>query len=155
MKNYFELKNGMVVEIKWSALPMKKYIVMGNRLLGETGYVDLSSVTADMEVIANYSYITRVFEQDRALDMDDVFNKEEKLTLIWERNYATDWSKVKKYTKVQVKDDYQTDWKNRYFLEEKGGTFFATGLKEDTFSNMGGNEYAWDQCRLYKEGKVI
>lgn len=74
--------------------------------------------------------------------------------LIWERKKEIDWSKVPKFTRVQVRDDDEDEWLNRYFIEymEDGVVpYFVTCYGE--FSYEGCNT-GWQQIRIYDESEI-
>lgn len=77
--------------------------------------------------------------------------------LIWERKKEIDWSKVPKFTRVQVRDDNEKDWLERYFIGYMGDNiapyvYVATAYGEFTYKK-GTNTY-WKQIRIYDESEI-
>lgn len=79
---------------------------------------------------------------------------EGKVELAWEREREIDWSKVPKWTRVQVRDCDNEDWKNRYFigLEDSDYPYLTTPRGEFTYEE--GNDMGWKQIRIYDESDI-
>ncbi len=98
-----DLKDGMIVEIEFTAIPNERYIKLGNLCVGLNGYIDLEYATDDL--CWESCKIIKIFKSKSMTWLKDI-NKDNKLELIWEREREIDWSKVPKWTKVQVDDGY-------------------------------------------------
>ena len=78
------------------------------------------------------------------------------VALIWERKKEIDWSKVPKFTRVQVRYDNEYEWKDRYFIkyvENCPQPYFVTYYGEFTYDGYG---YCtgWNQIRIYDESEI-
>ena len=74
--------------------------------------------------------------------------------LIWERKKEIDWSKVPKFTRVQVRYDNEDEWKDRYFIkyvENRQQPYFVTYYGEFTYD---GYCTGWNQIRIYDESEI-
>lgn len=147
------LRDGMIVEIDWQLMGARKYLVCGDKLIGLAGIVNLKNISDDLKCIGVNSVVSRVFYiSENIKNIDGIYN-DENLNLIWEREDKTDWSKIEKYTKVQVRWSVDGKWENGYFIKEEQGKFFTVSLKRDDFTNDEGPMMIWAKCRLYKEEK--
>ena len=75
--------------------------------------------------------------------------------LIWERKKEIDWSKVPKFTRVQVRDDNEEDWLERYFIGYMGDNiapYMATAYGEFTYKKD--TNACWEQIRIYDESEI-
>ena len=80
---------------------------------------------------------------------------EDGVALIWERKKEIDWSKVPKFTRVQVRDGNEEDWLERYFIGYTGDNiapYIATAYGEFTYKKNT-NTY-WNQIRIYDESEI-
>lgn len=74
--------------------------------------------------------------------------------LLWERKKEIDWSKVPKFTRVQVRDEDEEEWLNRYFIGYMGdilAPYLATFYGEFTHN---GSYTCWKQIRIYDESEI-
>lgn len=80
----------------------------------------------------------------------------DKVELIWERKREIDWTKVPKFTKVQVKDRGTTKWENRYYIgynKENIYSYKATCCDPFTYQDDT-NEEGWEEIKFYDESDV-
>lgn len=79
--------------------------------------------------------------------------------LIREESDDIDWTKVPKWTKVQVKDKGYEEWKNRYFFFYDIGTYatypFATAeTKKDEFTLCEPKTEGFKHCRIHPDVEI-
>lgn len=90
--------------------------------------------------------------------LNDIIDKlpEDKVELIWERKKEIDWTKVPRFTKVQVKDAENEKWRNRYFVGlEPDMTYPYKATVCDKFTFVEGrNNALWKYIRLYDESDI-
>lgn len=82
---------------------------------------------------------------------------EDKVELIWERKKEIDWSKVPRFTRVQVRDVDSQSWKNAYFIRydneaEFGFSYTTTYFGDFTFTDEISTN--WKQIRIYDESEI-
>ncbi len=149
-----DLKDGMIVEVEFENIENERLIKLGDKFIGQ-GYVRLIDVTDELTLNANRdskSKIIKVFKNKSMTCLKDI-NNDICLELIWERKREIDWSKVPKWTKVQVRDFEGEEWKNIYFINfSTNGIFKATYFDEFTFSE--GDESEWYQCRIHPSVEI-
>lgn len=148
-----DLKDGMVVEIRWNAMGDKRYLILGDRLVCKDGYTKLGTISEDLILLEGRGCaIQKVFTvNDEILNLEELFlNK--RLDLIWKRPEELNWSGVELYTKVQVRDYEDSKWINKYFIRrDDNGQFVVSSIKNDDFTGVEGMEYEYRYCRLFKE----
>ncbi|MDQ0151171.1 hypothetical protein ACFO6R_13345 [Eubacterium multiforme] len=130
-----DLQDGYIIEIKWSSLDPERYIKLGEKLIGLKGFVRLEELTEDLVAIDGFnsnSKVSKVFKNKNMTFLKDIENND-RLTLLWERQREIDWSKVPKWTKVQVRDNKDDKWRNTYFLDRNGAVFHSTFCDEYTY----------------------
>lgn len=143
-----DLEYGMVVENRKGTFYLVRRDLEGRFVVtGKTKWDELSNYKDNLKHVAFPQLdIIRVYESV-GKTFDTIFDKCN-LKLIWEREREIDWSKVPKWTKVQVRDFEGEEWKNSYFIgSSTNGVFKATYFDEFTFSE--GDEYEWYQCKIY------
>lgn len=150
--NKSDLKNGMVVRTRNCNL----YIVLNNSLISKRGYMNLNFYTEDLkdgDCTGAYDIVS-VYRERRSYELipqNWFINLGEP---IWTREEEVDWSKVPKWTKVQVRDFENDEWENGYFLcflDEAQYPFNVTRYDKFTYT-VSSENYA--QCRLYKEENI-
>ena len=148
-----DLKNGMIVKTRNCNL----YIVLNNSLISKRGYMNLNFYTEDLkdgDCTGSYDIVS-VYRERRSYELipqNWFINLGEP---IWTREEEVDWSKVPKWTKVQVRDNFTEKWANRYFIGLTGEKVFpykVTYCDEFTYYRIDNEKYA--QCRLYKEENI-
>lgn len=103
-----DLKDGMIIEADWHCFGTEKYIKLGDRFIGIGGYIGINDVTDNLRINPDSPTkvrIIKVFKNKSMSDLEDI-NNDNCLELIWEREREIDWSKVPKWTKVQVDDGF-------------------------------------------------
>lgn len=68
------------------------------------------------------------------------------------KEYQVDWSKVPKFTLVQVKDKKDEEWENRYLLSYKKDDnypFLATPYSEYVYGENKRNANLYEECKLH------
>lgn len=90
--------------------------------------------------------------------LDKIINElpKDKVELIWKREKEIDWTKVPRFTKVQVRDSKEEEWKNRYFSSmgfDKDKSYKVTIYDEFT-CRTGYSESSWRYIRIYDESDI-
>ena len=138
-----DLRNGMIVECKDGI----RGIFLGDRIIFDYGFTRDSFIQDDLTCKDRDEFdIIAIYQCVDAWDITDIF-KDKCLKLLWKRERKIDYNKVPRWTRVQVRDNDNEDWKNRYFLGRDGKWFLATGrdkfsYEEDCFSQ-------YEQCRIH------
>ena len=71
-----------------------------------------------------------------------------------------DWSKVPRGTKVQVRDDEEAEWLNRYFIKfdckDRNYSFCTSVFPDDEFTGIEMKKYAmrWKYCRIHESVEI-
>lgn len=81
---------------------------------------------------------------------------EDKVKLIWERKKEINWAKVPRFTKVQVRDNDNSAWENKYFIELNNSSSYpyrVTACDEFTY-NPNFYEASCKQIRLHDESNA-
>ena len=153
-----DLKDGMIVEYRKRECGDDRYnIVLNNRFVSLQGWMKFEDYNEDLTFEGSYSSdrnwdIVKVYKPKKLNSLQEIY--EDDLELIWEREKEIDWSKVPKWTKVQVRDEDSREWKNRYFLrfedeEYTAYPYYVTHLSE--FIDSKGEERGfYKQCRLHE-----
>lgn len=168
-----DLKDFMVVQLdvrNYERENEDMYLVIGNTLVSCDGYMNLSHYDENMEntcrdnfldnSIGTYS-IVKVFKIKNISNGIEFFFDEDNLNLIWERQIEIDWSKVPKWTKVQVKDCEGEEYKNRYFFryeKDENYPFRVLMLKDDEFTGYEHNksdEEIFELCRIHPSVTIL
>lgn len=79
-----------------------------------------------------------------------------KVKLIWERKREIDWTKVPRFTKVQVQDCGDKKWENKYYIgydEEMPYPYRVTSCDQFTYKTDA-KEEAWENIRIYDESDI-
>lgn len=81
---------------------------------------------------------------------------EDKVELIWERKKEIDWTKVPKFTKVQVKDSGTTKWENRYYIgyDKECMYSYKTTCCDPFTYETNTREESWEKIRIYDESDI-
>lgn len=138
-----DLKDGMIVELRNGDM----CIVIGDRLLDLTTYIDLVSYNDNLTCTDTEFDVIRVYENKDMCGLDDKCNIE-RLNLIWERK-EVDWSKVPLGTKVRVWDEetYGEKFEGKFleYAPEHDEYPFRVYTKEDKDIGL------WGNCELIEE----
>lgn len=102
------------------------------------------------ECLKSYDNELLVHESPHGADIMEVYDIEN--NLIWERQ-EIDWSKLKKDTKVYVRNDDEP-WVPRYFAGYSNGYYCTYPEGRTSWTNKKGNVDLWDYCKL-TETEVI
>ncbi|HAT4106006.1 TPA: hypothetical protein I9Z35_000466 [Clostridium perfringens] len=165
-----DLKDFMVVQLdirNYERENEDMYLVIGNTLVSGDGYMNFRDYNENMECInrdksldnsiGTYSII-KVFEIKKlGAGIENFFNKDN-LKLIWERQREIDWSKVPKWTKVQVIFPGEViEWENYLFtdyLPNNDFKFYVAGFKDDEFTGYEATRHAVEHCRIHPSVKI-
>lgn len=146
-----------------------KAIVIAGRLktaynmFTEYGLGDLSDYDNDLLTIdRNISEfdIERVYRIINCCDygLNKIIDNlpEDKVELIWERKKEIDWTKVPKFTKVQVKDSGTTKWENRYYIgyDKECMYSYKTTCCDPFTYETNTREESWEKIRIYDESDI-
>lgn len=151
-----DLKNGMIVEYKDG----EKSIRINNKLyyLTTKDFDNISEFNEDLTHESNDDGdIIRVFEinTNKAKGIID-FNNDENLKLVWEREI--NWYKVPEWTKVQVKDNSNSEWQNAYYIIynlKSDGEYNHCITQRDKFTNpMGYIDGDYKYCRIHPDVEI-
>ncbi len=152
-----DLKDGMIIEVECSNLQTVRLIKLGCRAVGFNISAILTSMTDDLSWGDWDCRIIKVFKNISMTCLEDI-NNDKCLELIWKRGREIDWSKVPKWTKVQVKDFDEEDWENNYLIEfkkDKTGKdiFTTTNCDKFTYADYG-DACDWWQCRIHESVEI-
>ena len=100
--------------------------------------------------------VYRITKESKFDSLEDLINTlpKGKIELIWEREREIDWSKVPKWTRVQVKDHNSDDWMNRYFIGLEYNNYPYLATKRGEFTYEEGNDTGWRQIRIYDKSDI-
>lgn len=143
--------NGIVIgnRIKYSSMlftyealaPLKDY---NEDLIDKDGFnkFDIEEV---YEIIDGYNFT-----------LPELINglPKDKVKLIWKREREIDWNKVPKFTRVQVRDKDDREWKNRRFIKytkDSECPYKTTTCDEFTFEH---SYIGWKQIRIYDKSEI-
>ncbi len=151
-----DLECGMVVEIREGIFYLVRRNLEGKfEFTGKSKWDELSMYKDNLKHVSFPGLdIIRVYKS-HGKTFDTIFSKCN-LELIWEREREIDWSKVPKWTKVQVRDFDNDDWENRYFIgigvNDDVEYFSATFCDKFTYDNF---KFAnWHQCRIHPSVEI-
>lgn len=147
-----DLKDGDIVEIKWTNLGFERYIKLGEDLVGPTGNVKLYALENDLTInqgLNNVSKVTKVFKNKNMTFLKDIEN-DDRLTLIWERQREIDWSKVPTGTKVLVGDS--TSYMEPMIFV--GYLPFLTRYPFLAVGNYNEDVASYSQCRIHESVEI-
>lgn len=148
-----DLKDGMIVEVEFTAIPNERYIKLGNLCVGLNDYIELEYATEDL--CWESRKIVKIFKSKSMTWLKDI-NKDNKLELIWQREREIDWSKVPKWTLVRVRDFENENWQNNNFIEKSNDTlypFVTTYCNEMTFTDFP-YKLNWKQCEIHPSVEI-
>ncbi|HHL2038276.1 TPA: hypothetical protein ACQ3VS_002911 [Clostridium perfringens] len=151
-----DLENGMVVEWRNGT----KLIKVNDIFLNLDDFSNLDSFGENLKFnLHNNSGldIVKIYKVNSfATDLKSIF-KAENLTLIWERPKEIDWSKVPKWTKVQVKFPGEIEWENYLFtdyLPNNDFKFCVAGFKDDEFTGYEATRQQVEYCRIHESVEI-
>ncbi|MDU7069764.1 MAG: hypothetical protein E6343_17585 [Clostridium perfringens] len=146
-----DLKDGMIIE--WNDNFCDLGVIIGDSIRYKTGYDRLSILDENLRY--KEDYILAIYKvKGKCCSLLSIFEKEN-LELIWRRPREIDWSKVPKWTKVQVKDWEGEEYKNRYFFryeKDEDWPFRVFMIKDDEFTGYEhdeNDEEIFDLCRIH------
>ncbi len=94
-----DLESGMVIE--WNDNFNELGVIIGDSIRYKNGYDELSILDENLRY--KKDYISAIYKvKEKCCSLLSIFKKEN-LELIWKRQREIDWSKVPKWTKVQVR----------------------------------------------------
>lgn len=152
------LKDEMVVKIE--GYSNEEYdglmLVLGEFFFDINGYekktnFDENMINIDLKKVK----ITEVYEVIEPFSLKEILNEGKGLRLIWKRQKEIDWSKVPKWTKVQIKYCEDGRWRNRYFIRYnpyKKDHFIVSILDEFLFEESSQDfspTSSYEQCRIH------
>jgi hypothetical protein len=138
-----DLKDGMVIE--WDS--REKGVIINDSIRYEIGFDRLSILSEDLAYKGDK--INKIFiVKEKCCGLSSIFI-DDNLELIWERKREIDWNKVPKWTRVQVRDFKNEEWRNAYwgeFVENDYNNNFGITFNDEFTFNEKTNVYL-----LYKE----
>lgn len=142
-----DLESGMVIE--WNDNFNELGVIIGDSIRYKNGYDELSILDENLRY--KKDYISAIYKvKEKCCSLLSIFKKEN-LELILKRQREIDWSKVPKWTKVQVRHNKKEEWENSYFLYEspychpKYKTSFG-----DEYTNANEKFFGfWNNCRIH------
>lgn len=153
----------VVTRNRGNAIVIAGRIKTTDNLFSEYGLGDLKDYRKNLETIdreINEYDIEKVYKIINCYDysLDKIIDElpVDKVELIWERKREIDWTKVPKFTKVQVKDRGTTKWENRYYIgynKENIYPYKATCCDPFTYQDDT-NEEGWEEIKFYDESDV-
>lgn len=153
-----DLRPGMVVETNDGNKYLVAVLAGKTILTGLGGWLDLKDYGQDLKMKEKDFYgkfaISNVYEVKRPLGMNRMFD-DKNLTLIWDREQETVWSKVPVDTKVLCRAHDINDWFKRHFAKYKDGRVYVFSNGKDSFTGTDSftshEDYeAWDMTVLYE-----
>ncbi|WP_415283765.1 hypothetical protein [Clostridium perfringens] len=151
-----DLKDGMIVKTGKAI-----YLVCGDKFLGLNGYMGFENYDENLKIKGNGFEILNinfVYETECwGLGLKDLLSKTTALKLIWERKKEIDWSKVPKWTKVQVKFPGEIEWENYLFtdyLPNNVFKFHVAGFKDDEFTGYEATRHQVEYCRIHESVEI-
>ena len=148
-----DLKNGMVVKDRKGDY----FIVINEYLISHNRYDLLNNLNSDLTSEYGEKFdIVEIYKERKSYKLIPNFWFEgiKNEVPIWKREDEVDWTKIPKWTKVQVRDDEEEEWKNAYFLsfDKKSSEFqFEISFNDEFISEDVLISRVYNQCRLYKE----
>lgn len=156
-----DLKTGHIVVTKGRG----NAILIGDRLKSSLqlsnrgGLTNIGDYDDDLKDKTTEEYdIEKVYKITNGYDyrLDEIIDKlpAGNVELVWERKREIDWSKVPKFTRVQVRDSDDTTWQNSYFIkrDERAECLYIATVR-DEFTYDGFNIY-WKQIRIFDEADI-
>ena len=148
-----DLKDGMVIECRSG----DKGLVLGDKIFFNMEAVYFCDYNDYLECMypihRQHSYdIVKVYD-DRAEANSLFYLLEKSVNIIWTREEKKiDWSKVPKWTKIEVKGEGDT-WYGAYFLgvDNRLEKYLVTFHDEFVFEHGTNDEYLYSVIRLYDE----
>lgn len=145
-----DLKTGMVVKNREGDY----YIVINDCIVNEKTFDFLKNYNDNLTNIYSRNLdIVEVYKERKGAELKpkNWFNNIEEEP-IWKRE-EVDWSNIPMWTKVQVRDSSNEEWRNAYFLNyQKNNNFPFKVTFYDKFTFEGDLfDNFWKQCRLYKK----
>lgn len=102
--------------------------------------------------------VYRITKESKFDSLEDLINTlpKGKVELIWEREREIDWTKVPKFTKVQVKDSGTTKWENRYYIgyDKECMYSYKTTCCDPFTYETNTREESWEKIRIYDESDI-
>lgn len=152
-----DLKDGMIVETGEDL-----YLVCGDKFLSLNGYMQFKDYDENLKIkdegFEKYN-INFVYKEagSLGLGLKNLLNSTNLLEKIWERKKEIDWSKVPKWTKVQVKFPGEIEWENYLFtdyLPNNGFKFCVAGFKDDEFTGYEATRHQVEYCRIHESVEI-
>lgn len=151
-----DLKDGMVVECRDGS----QGLVISNKILFRTEFDDFNDYTDNLKSIYHergYDVVKIYDDREKANSL--FYLLENPKNIIWERkDKEIDWSKVSKWTKVQVRNSEEQQWLNRYYLglsSKDDKPYGVTHYDEFVYTNS--NDcftFVYKYIRLYDENDL-
>lgn len=151
-----DLKDGMIVQTEEDL-----YLVCGDKFLGLNGYMGFEDYDESLNLKdeefekynINFVYKTKSY----GLGLEELLSETKSLEKIWERPREIDWSKVPKWTKVQVKFPGEIEWENYLFtdyLPNNVFKFHVAGFKDDEFTGYEATRHQVEYCRIHESVEI-
>lgn len=153
----------VVTKNRGNAIVIARRLKTTDNMFSEYGLGDLKDYTNNLRSldrsIDEYD-IEKVYKIINCYEysLDKIIDElpEDKVELIWKREKEIDWEKVPRFTKVQVRDSIDEEWKNRYFIELSCNKAYPYRVSTcDEFTYVTGNSDAlWKYIRIYDESDI-
>lgn len=145
-----DLRDGMVIDDKTG----EKGFILNGYINKKNGCVSLANYNEDLtHKFREKLDIKKVYKVDGPCKLDELLNK---VILIWERPKEIDWSKVPKWTKIQIKYGGNGRWRNRYFIRfnpYKKTPYIVSVLDKFIFDDELGQDFSktnsYKYCRIH------
>ncbi|EOU1110515.1 Uncharacterised protein [Clostridium perfringens] len=151
-----DLENGMIIE--WNDNFNELGVIIGDSIRYKNGYDELSILDENLRYKKDKKdYISAIYKvKEKCCSLLNIFKKEN-LELIWKRPREIDWSKVPKWTKVQVKFPGEIEWENYLFtdyLPNNVFKFHVAGFKDDEFTGYEATRHQVEYCRIHESVEI-
>ncbi len=151
-----DLENGMIIE--WNDNFNELGVIIGDSIRYKNGYDELSILDENLRYKKDKKdYISAIYKvKEKRCSLLNIFKKEN-LELIWKRPREIDWSKVPKWTKVQVKFPGEIEWENYLFtdyLPNNAFKFHVAGFKDDEFTGYEATRHHVEYCRIHESVEI-
>ncbi|MGU9269797.1 hypothetical protein ACV3Z5_13945 [Clostridium perfringens] len=169
--NISDLKDGYVVKLRTGEYGYikleERIVVLKDGFLGLDGYdyellrIRRNDISEDYDIVAIYEPVNfccgfKGILGDSCEDFCRLVSSRQELKDI-------DWTKVPKFTPVQVRDSQEHEWKNAYFgrvtFSDFYGTniFFVFGMKDDEFTGIKQRDHealCYRYCRIHDDVEI-
>lgn len=151
-----DLESGMIIE--WNDNFNELGVIIGDSIRYKNGYDELSILDENLRYKRDKKdYISAIYKvKEKCCSLLSIFKKEN-LELIWESPREINWSKIPKWTKVQVKFPGEIEWENYLFtdyLPNSDFKFCVAGFKDDEFTGYEATRHQVKYCRIHESVEI-